>query len=102
MACYGYGYGCGSLCGPVCLQCYCPKIVDGCPVQIKCGAIVPDPFVGACNPCYGGINVPAHGCGRVKCCEKTTACCGLAPKKQKSQWVKPGSVTEGSACGCCC
>lgn len=94
MSCYGYGYGCGSLCGPVCLQCYYPKIVDGCPVKIKCGSIVPDPFVGACNPCYGGINVPAHGTERIKCCETN------APVRHKSQWVKPGSATVD--CGCSC
>ncbi len=93
MSCYGYG--CGPLCGPVCLQCYYPKSVGGCPVNIKCGGIVPEPLAGAGNPCYGGISAPSHSCGKEKCCESSR-------KKVKSEWVEPGSVQPGHSCNCNC
>lgn len=100
MSCYGYG-GCGPLCGPACLQCYYPKYVDGCPVVIKPGPIVPE-CINVASPCYGGISAPAHSCPKAKCCETTTCGCSLAKKKSKSEWVKPGQIKAGDACGCSC
>ena len=93
----GLGYGCCNPCG---LQCYYPTLVDGCPVNIQCGAIIPEPC-GPLGPCYGGVSVPAHGCGKNKCCQSTTNGCGLVQKKVKSQWLKPGLAATHCGCGCC-
>jgi hypothetical protein len=75
--------------------------VDGCPVVIQPGPIIPDPCIGICNPCFGGINVPASSARKSKCCEPVTYECGLIPReKSSSEWIKPGS-TNSSNCGCC-
>lgn len=99
---YGYGLGCGGCCAP-CLQCYIPKCVDACPVQIGCGAIYPDECgVGLFNPCYGGISAPAAHCSKKKCCETTTGCnsCSVGHQKPKNQWYNP-AIPASQACGCC-
>lgn len=103
---YGLGYGLGGCgcCPPPCLQCFYPKLVDACPVQIGCGAIYPDECgIGLGNPCYGGISAPAAHCEKKKCCESATGCnsCGLNTKKPKNKWFNPGT-TVTPACACTC
>jgi len=101
---YGYGLGLGACgCGIAsCLQCFCPSAVDGCPVQIECGPIYPELCNVLCNPCYGGISVPACSAKKLKCCESSLYGCNLIPReKNTSQWLKPG-LASSSSCGCSC
>lgn len=98
---YGLGLGCGGCCAP-CLQCFYPKLVDACPVQIGCGAIYPDECgQGLLDPCYGGIRAPAAHCQKKKCCESSTNGCGLNYQKPKNQWYSP-AVTVSNPCNSCC
>ena len=105
MACCGFGIGYGGLgyggcggCGP-CLQCYYPKLVDACPLQIGCGAIYPNEC-GNFGPCYGGISGPAVTCEKKKCCESSTCGCCLNTKKNKNKWFVPGTTVTKCACQC--
>ena len=90
----GLGYGLGGCCAPCCPPAV-PTYVQGCPVEIKCGAIMPECLPQTwCAPQWGGIRVPSASAGKLKCCQTEQR------PRHKSQWHKPGTVTSG--CDCCC
>jgi hypothetical protein len=92
-----YGGACGLPLGGCCAPCCPPAVpcrVDGCPVKIECGAILPECLPQTwCAPQWGGIRVPSASAGKLKCCQTERPV-------HKSQWHKPG-LTNACGCGCC-
>jgi hypothetical protein len=94
MSCWGLNNFCNP-CLPCLPQCIPPACVQGCPIVIQSGAIIPDPYcLNACNPYYGGISAPAKSCGKADCCGKV--------KHTKSKWYAPGTTNVNCDCGCGC